>query len=181
MTEFFSGGWLRPFAAEERLLVPSPFEVDAYDEKPEMNGAIVVDKAIAAVGEKKYDFIVVNFAGPDMVAHTGDLAATIEAVQAVDESVGKLERSVREQGGAMLVVSDHGNCELLEQPEAEPHKAHTDSLVPFVYVNDDDRDVKLRNKGRLCDVAPTMLELLGLAKPQAMTGQSLLQPASKAP
>jgi 2,3-bisphosphoglycerate-independent phosphoglycerate mutase len=175
VTYFFNGGREEPFAGEVRKMLPSPKDVATYDEKPEMAAAGVAQAVQEAVASGKYDFVLVNFANPDMVGHTGVLAAAVRAVEAVDGGVGKIVDVVRSVGGAILITADHGNCELMKDPESgQPHTAHTLNPVPFVYINDADSVVRVREGGRLCDVAPTMLEVLGLSQPPEMTGRSLL-------
>ncbi len=175
VTYFFNGGREEPFVGEDRKMIPSPRDVATYDEMPQMSAALVADAVVAAVVERKYDFILVNFANPDMVGHTGNLHAAILAVDAVDASLGRITEAVCAVGGALVITSDHGNCELMKDPATgEPHTAHTTNRVPLLLVDDTRRDVRLRDGGRICDVAPTMLQLLGLMKPPAMTGRSLL-------
>jgi 2,3-bisphosphoglycerate-independent phosphoglycerate mutase len=175
VTYFFNGGREEPFGGEDRKMLPSPKDVATYDEKPEMSAAAVAGAAREAIRSGKYDFVLVNFANPDMVGHTGVLDAAIHAVEAVDAGVGAIVDAARERGGAVLVTADHGNCELMRDPATgQPHTAHTLNPVPLLYVNDADRGARLRPGGRICDVAPTMLELLGMPKPAAMTGASLL-------
>jgi 2,3-bisphosphoglycerate-independent phosphoglycerate mutase len=175
VTYFFNGGREDPFMGEDRKMVPSPRDVATYDEKPEMSAAAVADAVVQAVSTCEYDFILVNFANPDMVGHTGKLGPAIHAVDAVDNALGRVVDSVKAAGGALIITADHGNCELMKDPATgEPHTAHTTNRVPLLYVNERGRDVTLRSGGRICDVAPTMLELLGLSVPAAMTGVSLL-------
>jgi 2,3-bisphosphoglycerate-independent phosphoglycerate mutase len=129
---------------------------------------------VQAIDSNRFDFVLVNFANPDMVGHTGVLGAAIEAVQAVDAGVGRIVAAARARGGAVIVTADHGNCELMKDPATgQPHTAHTLNPVPLLYVNDADGHAQLRPGGRICDVAPTMLELLALPQPAAMTGKSL--------
>jgi 2,3-bisphosphoglycerate-independent phosphoglycerate mutase len=136
----------------------------------------VADTAATAIRSRKYDFVLVNFANPDMVGHTGMLGPAIEAVEAVDRGVGAIVDAAREVGGAVLVTADHGNCELMRDPQSGgPHTAHTTNPVPFIYVNDRDPKARLRGGGRICDVAPTILRLIGLSQPPAMTGVPLLE------
>jgi 2,3-bisphosphoglycerate-independent phosphoglycerate mutase len=175
VTYFFNGGREEPFEGEERKMLPSPKEVATYDQKPEMSAAAVAQAVQEAIRSGKYDFVLVNFANPDMVGHTGMLDAAIHAVEAVDASVGLIVEAVRAQGGAAIITADHGNCELMRDPATgQPHTAHTLNPVPLLYVNDADRGAKIRGGGRICDVAPMMLELLGLPQPREMTGKSLL-------
>jgi len=174
VTYFFNGGREEPFPGEERAMIPSPKEVATYDEKPQMSAAAVGDTVVRAIESDKFDFVLVNFANPDMVGHTGVMTAAVTAVETVDLALGKIVEAVRAKGGAMFITADHGNCELMKDPATgQPHTAHTINPVPLLYVNDADTSVKLKTGGRICDVAPTMLDLLGLAKPAAMTGHSL--------
>jgi 2,3-bisphosphoglycerate-independent phosphoglycerate mutase len=174
VTYFFSGGREQPFDHEDRKLVPSPRDVATYDLKPQMSAAGVTEEVVAAVKSGKYDFILVNFANPDMVGHTGKLDAAIHAVEAVDAGLGVIMSAVREAGGAMLVTADHGNCEQMKDAKGQPHTAHTTNPVPLYYMNDADKSATLRGGGRICDVAPTMLQIMDLPQPEAMTGKSLL-------
>jgi 2,3-bisphosphoglycerate-independent phosphoglycerate mutase len=176
VTYFFNGGREEPFQGEDRQMVPSPRDVKTYDEKPEMSEPQVADTAATAIRSKKYDFVLVNFANPDMVGHTGKLDPAIRAVEAVDRGLGALVDAVRETGGALIITADHGNCELMKDPTTGgPHTAHTTNPVPLLYVNDHDVNARLRSGGRICDVAPTMLRLLGLSQPPAMTGVPLIE------
>jgi 2,3-bisphosphoglycerate-independent phosphoglycerate mutase len=180
VTYFFNGGREAAFEGEERAMIPSPKEVDTYDHKPEMSAAGVADAVVAAIDSAKFDFVLVNFANPDMVGHTGVLPAAITAVEAVDAGIGRIAAAVQKQGGALLITADHGNCELMTDPKTgAPHTAHTLNPVPLVYVNDAQRDAKLRSGGRICDVAPTMLQIMGIPQPASMTGVSLLDAPSK--
>jgi len=175
VTYFFNGGREEPFEGEDRKMLPSPKDVATYDLKPEMAAAGVAEAVTGAVESRKYDFVVVNFANPDMVGHTGVLTAAIDAVEAVDAGVGKIVAAARAAGGAVLITADHGNCELMKDPATgQPHTSHTLNPVPIVYVNDADRGARIRAGGRLCDIAPTMLDVLGLPQPSEMTGRSLL-------
>ncbi len=174
VTFFLNGGEERQFQGEDRILVPSP-KVATYDLQPEMSAPEVTDKLVEAVDSGRYDLVVINFANPDMVGHTGFLDAAIKAVQTVDAGVGRLEEAVRRQGGTLLVTADHGNCELMRDfANDQPHTAHTTNLVPAILVNGP-AGVELGD-GRLADVAPTLLELMGIAQPAEMTGESLLRP-----
>jgi 2,3-bisphosphoglycerate-independent phosphoglycerate mutase len=175
VTYFFNGGREEPFEGEDRRMLPSPKDVATYDKKPEMSAAAVAQAVEEGVRSGKYDFVLVNFANPDMVGHTGVLDAAIHAVEAVDAGLAKIVSATLAQGGALLITADHGNCELMKDPATgQPHTAHTLNRVPLMYVNDADTKAKLRSGGRICDVAPTMLELLGLPQPAEMTGVSLL-------
>ena len=153
-------------------MVPSP-KVATYDLQPEMSAPELTDKAVAAIDSAKYDLIVLNFANPDMVGHTGSLPAAITAVETVDTGLAKIADAIRRQHGAMLVTADHGNCELMKDPvTGGPHTAHTTNPVPVVLVADEKASLR---EGRLADIAPTLLELMGLPKPAEMTGTSLLK------
>jgi 2,3-bisphosphoglycerate-independent phosphoglycerate mutase len=177
VTYFFNGGREEAFAGEERAMIPSPKEVDTYDHKPEMSAAGVADATVLAIESGKFDFVLVNFANPDMVGHTGVLPAAITAVEAVDVGIGRIADAVRKQGGALIITADHGNCEQMIDPKTgAPHTAHTLNPVPLVLVDDARRSATLRTGGRICDVAPTLLAIMQLAQPAAMTGVSLLEP-----
>ena len=177
VTFFFNGGEERVYPGEDRILVPSP-KVATYDLQPEMSAAEVTDKVVEAVDSGKYDLVVINYANPDMVGHTGFLDAAMKAVNAVDTSVGRLEAAVRRQGGVMLITADHGNCEMMRDPENDgPHTAHTLDKVPLVLVNAPAGVTAIRS-GRLADIAPTLLDLMGLPKPVEMTGTSLIDRAA---
>jgi 2,3-bisphosphoglycerate-independent phosphoglycerate mutase len=173
VTTYFSGGREEPFAGEDRRLVPSPRDVASHHQKPEMSAADVARETADAVRSGGYDFILVNFANPDVLGHTGDLGAAVHALEAVDAGVGAIAEAVREAGGALLITSVHGNCEEMVDAEGKPHAGHTAHPVPFYYLNDADPGVALRAGGRIADIAPTMLELLGLPQPEEMTGCSL--------
>ena len=175
VTFFFSGGREDPYAGETRILVPSP-KVATYDLQPEMSCPEVTAKLVDAIDQRAFDVIVCNIANPDMVGHTGILAAAVQAAEAVDHAVGAIEAAVRRVGGALLITADHGNLEQMRDPATgQPHTAHTVGPVPLVYVGQ--RDAQLRTGGALRDVAPTVLDLLGLPQPAEMTGHSLLAPA----
>ena len=173
VTFFLNGGREEPFAGEDRILVPSP-KVATYDHKPEMSAYQVTDKLEEAIASGKYDLIVANYANPDMVGHTGIMKAAVEAVDTIDVCLGRLRTAIEKAGGVMLLTADHGNVELMKDPvTGEPHTAHTLFDVPIVAVNAP-KGTELEN-GRLCDVAPTMLALMGLKQPSPMTGHSLLK------
>ncbi len=181
ITYFFNGGREEPFAGEERVMIPSDKKVATYDEKPEMSEPAVAEAVVKAIDSGTFDFVLVNFANPDMVGHTGKLDAAVEAVEAVDNGVGAIVAATRAQGGCVFVTSDHGNCELMKDPvSGNPHTAHTTFPVPLMYINDHDARRELVPLGRICDVAPTMLELLGVPQPPAMTGRSLFAGATTA-
>ncbi|MEM8774151.1 MAG: 2,3-bisphosphoglycerate-independent phosphoglycerate mutase [Pseudomonadota bacterium] len=171
VTFFFNGGRENPETGEERYVAESP-NVATYDLKPEMSAEAVTRRLIQAIDER-YDFIVVNFANPDMVGHTGSLPAAIQACEAVDQCLGAVCRKVKEVDGAMIVTADHGNCELMVDPvTGGPHTAHTTNPVPVVLFGGGE-NTRLRD-GRLADIAPTILSLMGLEKPVDMTGQTLI-------
>jgi 2,3-bisphosphoglycerate-independent phosphoglycerate mutase len=173
VTFFFNGGREGEFPGEDRILIPSP-KVATYDLKPEMSAFEVTDKLVEAIDSGKYDVIVLNFANTDMVGHSGILEATKRAVEAVDTCLGRLAAALQRAGGAMLITADHGNAEQMRDPETgQPHTAHTVNPVPIVLVNPPAGVVAI-GEGKLADVAPTLLDLLGLSKPAAMTGRSLL-------
>jgi 2,3-bisphosphoglycerate-independent phosphoglycerate mutase len=175
VTFFFNGGRETVFPNEDRILVPSPRDVKTYDHKPEMSAREVTDKLVEAIGTGQYGFVLVNYANPDMVGHTGLLDAAVQAVKVVDESVGRLWQAARKQGMAMLVTADHGNCEMMTDPQTgEPHTAHTLNPVPFVLADPDFKGAKLRSKGVLADVAPTALQVMGLPQPKEMKGLGLI-------
>jgi len=183
VTFFFNGGEEREFPGESRILVPSP-KVATYDLKPEMSAFEVTDKLVEAVASGRFDFIVVNYANTDMVGHTGDFAAAKKAVETVDACLGRLATAVENAGGALLITADHGNAEQMADPTTgQPHTAHTTNRVPVMLVGgaEPGRNAPLQlTDGRLADVAPTLLELLGLPQPPEMTGRTLIaHPGSK--
>lgn len=172
VTFFFNGGVEAPNPGEDRILVNSP-KVATYDLKPEMSAFEVCDKLVDAIRSKKYDVIIINFANPDMVGHTGIEKAAIQAVEAVDACVGRAVEAIKEVDGQMFICADHGNAEqLIDEKTGEPFTAHTTNQVPFILVNADGYD--LREGGRLADIAPTLLELMGVVQPEEMSGKSLL-------
>lgn len=173
VTFFFNGGEEATFDGEERILVPSP-KVATYDLQPEMSAAEVTDHLVEAIESDAFDFILVNFANTDMVGHTGDLGAAVKAVEAVDACLGRLDRAIRAAGGVMLITADHGNAELMtDAATGQPHTAHTRNLVPLVLTGEKHDAAALEN-GKLADIAPTVLDLLGLDQPDEMTGKSLI-------
>jgi 2,3-bisphosphoglycerate-independent phosphoglycerate mutase len=170
VTYFLNGGREEPFAGEERIMVPSP-KVATYDLQPEMSAPELTERAVTEIRSKLYDLIVLNFANADMVGHTGDLAAAIQAVEAVDRGLGRIADAVRHAGGALLLTADHGNAELMRDPiTGGPHTAHTTNPVPILLQGGGNW---LRN-GRLADIAPTLLQLMGVTPPPEMTGRSLI-------
>jgi 2,3-bisphosphoglycerate-independent phosphoglycerate mutase len=173
VTYFLNGGREEPYQGEDRILVPSP-KVATYDLQPEMSAPELTDKAVGAVASGQYDLIVLNYANPDMVGHTGSLPAAIKAVETVDAGLGRIAQAIENSGGALLVTADHGNCELMRDPQTGgPHTAHTTNPVPLLLVGA--RNRALNAEGRLADIAPTLLELMELPKPKEMTGTSLLR------
>ena len=173
VTFFFNGGVEEPNKGEDRILVKSP-KVATYDLKPEMSAYEVCDKLVDAIKSDKYDVIIINFANPDMVGHTGVEDAAIKAIEAVDECVGKAVDALKEVDGQMFICADHGNAEqLIDETTGEPFTAHTTNPVPFILVNADPA-YKLREGGCLADIAPTLIELMGMEQPKEMTGKSLL-------
>lgn len=174
VTFFFNGGKEEPYAGEDRILVPSPKEVATYDLKPEMSAPQVCDKLVEAIKSGKYDVVIINFANPDMVGHTGIEEAAIKAIETVDACVGRTVDAIKEVDGVLFICADHGNAEqLIDYTTGEPWTAHTTNPVPFLLVNADP-SYKLREGGCLADIAPTLLELMELKQPAEMTGTSLL-------
>ncbi len=173
VTFFFNGGVEAPNEGEDRILVKSP-KVATYDLQPEMSVYEVCDKVTAAITSGKYDVIITNFANPDMVGHTGVIPAAIKAIEAVDECVGKVVAAVKETGAKLFICADHGNAEqMIDYETGAPFTAHTTNPVPFILVNCDPK-YTLREGGRLADIIPTLIELMGMKKPAEMTGESLL-------
>ena len=173
VTFFFNGGVEAPNEGEDRFLIPSP-KVATYDLQPEMSAPLVCDKLVEAIKSDTYDVIIINFANPDMVGHTGIMPAVIKALETVDTCVGRAVEAAKEVGGTIFLCADHGNSEELIDPETGlPWTAHTTNPVPFILINADP-SYKLRENGRLCDIVPTLIDLMGLEKPAAMTGESLL-------
>ncbi len=174
VTFFFNGGEETPFPLEDRILVPSPRDVATYDKKPEMSAREITDKLVEHIASRQYGFILVNYANPDMVGHTGIVEAARKAVEAIDECLGRVLRAASEEGMIVLITADHGNIEMMFDPTTgQPHTAHTTDPVPFIAVR---KELKLRNGGILADVAPTVLDLMGIPIPAEMTGASLRIP-----
>ncbi len=174
VTFFFNGGREDPFPREERRLVPSPRDVPTYDLKPQMSARDVCDGVVSAIERESYAFVLVNFANPDMVGHTGKLPAAIEAVDVIDECMGRIARAALAHDTSVIITADHGNCETMVDENGEPHTQHTTNPVPFILIDDRYRGAHLLADGRLCDVAPTLLQLMGLQQPKQMEGHSLL-------
>ncbi|SEQ84641.1 phosphoglycerate mutase [Amphritea atlantica] len=174
VTFFFNGGEEQPYEGEERILVPSP-DVATYDLKPEMSAPEVTDKLVEAIGSGRFDLIVCNFANPDMVGHTGNFAAAVKAVEVIDQCIGRVLEAMQKVAGETLITADHGNVELMVNPKTgQAHTAHT--IWPVALVYDGPRRSQLHlNDGALCDLAPTLLALMGLEQPEEMTGQSLAE------
>jgi 2,3-bisphosphoglycerate-independent phosphoglycerate mutase len=182
VTYFMNGGIEQPYPGEDRHLVPSP-RVATYDQSPAMSAEQLTDHCIAAINKGIYALVVINYANPDMVGHTGDMEATIDAIGTVDLSVGRLLEATNRMGGTLLVTADHGNAELMQGTDGRPWTAHTTNPVPVILVEGEKRKlpghgnaVELRSGGGLADIAPTLLEILGLPQPARMTGESLVVP-----
>jgi 2,3-bisphosphoglycerate-independent phosphoglycerate mutase len=182
VTYFMNGGIEQAFPGEDRHLVPSP-RVATYDQSPAMSAEKLTDSCIAAVQKGIYSLVVINYANPDMVGHTGQMQATTEAISTVDGCIGRLLEATNRSGGTMLITADHGNAEVMQGPDGRPWTAHTTNPVPVILVEGEKRklpghgtDVQLREQGGLSDIAPTLLEILGLPKPARMTGNSLIEP-----
>ena len=174
VTFFFNGGEEKQYPGEDRILVPSP-KVETYDMKPEMSAYEVTDKVCEALENDKYDVVILNFANTDMVGHTGSLQAAIKAVEAVDECVGRIVKIIEEKQGNLLITADHGNAEqMIDYKTGEPHTAHTTNPVPIILVTAN-KNYKLKENGKLADLAPTMLDLMGIKQPEEMTGESLIE------
>ena len=171
VTFFFNGGVEKQYPGEDRILVKSP-SVATYDLQPEMSAYEVTDKLVPAIKSGKYDMIILNFANCDMVGHTGVFDAAVKAVEVVDECVGKVVDAIREMGGVALITADHGNADKMVDDDGEPFTAHTTNPVPFCVIG---YDCELKDGGRLADIAPTMLQILGLPQPKEMDGTSLIK------
>ncbi|MGI6112971.1 MAG: 2,3-bisphosphoglycerate-independent phosphoglycerate mutase [Mahellales bacterium] len=174
VTFFFNGGVELPNEGEDRVLIPSP-KVPTYDLKPEMSAYEVTEEVIKRIKSGEYDVIVLNYANPDMVGHTGVFDAAVKAIETVDECIGRVVNAVLEAGGKAIITADHGNSEqMVDYSNESTYTAHTTNTVPFILVDKTNIGVKLRQDGRLADIAPTFLEIMGLTKPQEMTGESLI-------
>ena len=171
VTFFFNGGEEKQYNGEDRILVPSP-KVETYDLQPEMSAVEVTDKVVEAIESQKYDTIILNYANPDMVGHTGNLEAAVKAIETVDTCVGRVIEALEKVNGVALITADHGNSEqMIDYTTGEPHTAHTTNVVPLILVG---KHAKLK-EGRLADLAPTMLEIMGIEKPAEMTGETLIE------
>ena len=170
VTYFFNGGEETPFEGEDRVIVPSP-KVATYDLQPEMSAPKVTEEVVARL--KDYDLVILNFANPDMVGHTGVVEAAVNAVQTIDASLEKVIDEVTKLGGKALITADHGNCDQMIKADGSPHTAHTTNLVHLIYVGEDSAEVELGD-GKLADLAPTLLDMLGVEQPEEMTGKSLI-------
>ena len=173
VTFFFNGGVEEPNQGEDRVLIPSP-KVATYDLQPEMSAYEVAQKAVGLIDGNQYDVMVLNFANPDMVGHTGIFKAARDAVKAVDECVGKVVEAILKNGGEAIITADHGNAEKMYDKDGGPFTAHTTNVVPFVLISDRFIDAKLKQDGILADLAPTMIDMMGMEKPDEMTGSSMI-------
>ena len=172
VTFFFNGGKEEPYAGEDRALIPSP-KVATYDLKPEMSAPEVTEEMVSRIKSGKYDVLILNYANCDMVGHTGVFEAAVKAVEAVDTGLGKVLAAIEEMGGRAFITADHGNADQMYEADGSPFTAHTTNPVPFIAVG---MDVKLKEQGgRLADIAPTMLDVMGLEKPAEMDGESLIE------
>jgi 2,3-bisphosphoglycerate-independent phosphoglycerate mutase len=174
VTFFFSGGREQEYAGEDRILIPSP-DVATYDLKPEMSAPEVTEKLEEAIRSGKYDLIICNYANGDMVGHTGIFDAAVSAAECVDSCIHKVVDALKEVGGQCLITADHGNAEQMVDEQGHPHTQHTTGPVPLVYFGPN--QLNLQPNGSLCDIAPTLLDLMQLEKPEEMTGHSLLERA----
>ena len=181
VTYFLNGGIEQPLEGEDRHLVPSP-RVATYDEAPAMSADVLTDSCIAAIERGQYSLVVINYANPDMVGHTGVMSAATEAIQTVDHCIGRLLDAVGRMGGTLLITADHGNAELMQGPDGQAWTAHTTNPVPVILVEGEKRKLpgmgnalRLRDNGGLADIAPTLLQILGLPKPEAMSGSTLIE------
>jgi 2,3-bisphosphoglycerate-independent phosphoglycerate mutase len=170
VTFFFNGGREEPFDGEERILCPSP-KVATYDLQPEMSAYDIRDAIVPKLKEKAADFVCLNFANPDMVGHTGDMQAAIKACETVDACTAEVVAAAKEGGYSVIIIADHGNCDTMINPDGSPNTAHTTNLVPVYLI---DKDANSIDKGALCNIAPTVLKLMNIEQPTAMTAKSLI-------
>jgi len=173
VTFFFNGGVEKPNEGEDRYLIPSP-KVATYDLKPEMSAYEVTDEAVKQINSGKYDVMILNFANCDMVGHTGVLEAAVAAVTAVDKCVAKVIAAIKKNGGEAIITADHGNAEKMIDSDGGPFTAHTTGKVPLILVSDRYKEAKLRDDGILADIAPTLLQLIGIPVPPEMTGKTMI-------
>ncbi len=176
VTFFFSGGQEDLYPGEERILIKSP-DVATYDLKPEMSAPEVTDKLVEAIENQKYDLIVCNFANGDMVGHTGVFSAAVKAVEVLDECLKRVTDALLKVGGECLITADHGNCEQMLDPNGGPMTQHTTGPVPLLHVSPQGKKVRLKENGALCDLAPTLLNMMGESHPSEMTGNILVEQA----
>lgn len=174
VTYFFNGGEEEPFANESRCLVPSPRDVATYDLRPQMSAYAVTDEVLKHLDSERYSFVVLNYANPDMVGHTGIMEAATVACYVADECLGKVIAKLKEKGWSAIITADHGNAEVMKDADGQPQTAHTTNPVPCIIVDERFKGTALRAGGSLCDLAPTLLAMMGLEQPPEMTGQSLL-------
>ena len=168
---FFNGGQEKPYKNEKRIIIDSP-QVKTYDLKPEMSAYEITDKLIEKMNNENYDFTVVNFANPDMVGHTGNFEATVKAIETIDLCIKKiLDETKKIENLVTIITADHGNAEKMKDKDGEPFTSHTSNLVPFVILN---YNCRIKKEGRLCDIAPTILDILNLPHPSEFTGNSLV-------
>ena len=178
VTFFFNGGRETPFPGEARILVPSPRGVATYDQKPEMSAYGITEKAIEGIATSQYALVIMNYANTDMVGHSGKMEATIRAVEVVDDCIGKVVPAALQKGYTVLITSDHGNADQMVDDEGGPHTAHTTNWVPFIIAKDG-FEATLRRDGKLADIAPTILQLMGIPAPKEMDGASLIKSAKE--
>lgn len=174
VTYFFNGGDEKVFEGEKRVLIPSPREVKTYDLKPEMSAREVTSTLLSELKTGQYKFVVVNFANPDMVGHTGNLRAAIQAIEVVDECLGKIVDWVESSGAFAILTADHGNCEMMQDATGMPLTAHTVLPVPFILIDPERKDAVIAPGGRLCDIAPSLLAEWGVTPPREMDGKNLI-------
>lgn len=175
VTYFFNGGDETSFAGESRFLIPSPREVRTYDLKPEMSAELVTEKLVTELESGQYQFVVVNFANPDMVGHTGNYAAAVKSLEVLDDCLSRIIDWVEENSAFAILTADHGNCEMMQDKQGMPMTAHTLLPVPLIYIDPLHPKARLRKEGKLCDVAPTFLSVWSLSKPEVMTGSSMIE------
>ena len=174
VTYFFNGGEEQQYPGEDRILVPSP-KVATYDLQPEMSAPEVTEKLLEAIEAEKFNAVVLNFANGDMVGHTGMLDAAVKALEYLDGAIERIVKAFNAKGGTVFITADHGNCETMwDDKNGQPHTQHTLNKVPFIACDPDGKIKSMRNGGKLADIAPTLLDVLGIEKPEQMTGESLV-------